>query len=123
MPVDIAVPEGNATNTVRVPVHLSAPRATDTVVDLAIDGDGTDVDSSVPPAVIRAGDTVGYTTLTVRGDSVVEPDETFTVTITGAYGATIAADATAIIVFRNDDPKPPTCVTIGTGVLSVKVCL
>jgi Subtilase family len=60
-----------------------------------------------------AGDTSQIITVQVSGDTEVELDEGFTVTLTSPSGATIAS-GTAIATIRNDDVvelnKPPTAV-------------
>jgi Ca2+-binding RTX toxin-like protein len=53
-----------------------------------------------------AGETSKTITVTVAGDAAVEGDEGFTVTLSGATGATLGT-ATANGVIRNDDVLPP----------------
>ena len=67
---------------------------------------------------IPAGDTTATLTVTVLDDGVVEPDETFTVTLADPVNATLA-DATATGTINNDDEiavtVEPTALTIGEG--------
>ncbi len=67
---------------------------------------------------IPAGDTTAAVTVTVVADGVVEPDETFTVTLADLAHATFA-DNQATGTIRNDDEMAvtvdPTTLTIGEG--------
>ena len=61
---------------------------------------------------IAAGETSGTMVVAVLGDAVVEPDETFTVTLSNPVGATLGTPATATGTITNDDVVVPT-VSIG----------
>lgn len=103
LPDDLSIPEGNVTRTVTLPVRLSQPRAAATTVHLLVSGDGTDIGIAVPPVTIPAGATGGLASITVRGDTAPEPDESFTVRITSVEGAAVGPDDTATITLLNDD--------------------
>jgi hypothetical protein len=54
--------------------------------------------------VIPAGATSGTITVNVNGDTQYEPDETFTLTLTGATNGTLGSPVTATGTIVNDDP-------------------
>lgn len=60
--------------------------------------------------VIAPGASTGNLPVTINGDTTIEPDETFTVTITGALNATLGA-ATATGTILNDDAVVAIAVT------------
>jgi Ca2+-binding RTX toxin-like protein len=64
----------------------------------------TDFGGALPSGsvVFSAGQSVRTLTISVAGDTVVEADETFTVTLSNASGATLAV-ASAVGTIRNDD--------------------
>lgn len=105
---NLAKPEGAAgVNTVfKFRVTLSAASASPVTVNFAT-ANGTavapgDYTAKTASVTIPAGVTTGVVKVTVKGDSVVEPNETFVVNLTGATGATIA-DNQATGTIRNDD--------------------
>ncbi len=72
---------------------------------------GSDYDALSTIVTIPAGSTTGNIAVTVHGDTTTEPDETFTLQLSGANGGTLAASfATGTI--QNDDNVTPT-FTIG----------
>ena len=88
------VVEGNAGTTDAVfPVTLSAATTVPVTVSY-VTGDGTATAGSDYTAVtssvtIAAGQTSGTIVVAVLGDTVVEPDETFTVTLSNPVNATL----------------------------------
>ncbi|MCE9563258.1 MAG: hypothetical protein K8U57_14535 [Planctomycetes bacterium] len=109
--------EGNSGSTLLVfPVMLSAPSTLTTTVNYAT-GDGTaiagsDYTGAAGAVTFTPGETSKSVTIAVAGDTLLEDDETFTVNLTGATGATLsptAANATGTIL--NDDTSPT--ITIG----------
>ena len=62
---------------------------------------------------LNPGDDRASTTLITVNDEIVEPDETFTVTLSNATNAVIS-DTTAKITITNDDTADTTC-TLNTG--------
>jgi Tol biopolymer transport system component len=108
---DISVTEGNSgTTDATFTVSLSAATSTDVSVDYATaDGTATapsDYASTSGTLTIPTGATSRTITVPVVGDTVVEPDETFTVALSNAANATIAkAQGTGTIV--NDDSETP----------------
>lgn len=93
-------------------VSLSAAASTGVTFDIATaDGSATAgsdyVASSLLAQTIPAGQTSKTFSVTVLGDSVPEPDETYAVNVTNATGASIA-DAQATGTILNDDGSLPT---------------
>ena len=86
----------------------SAATATVTVEWATSDGTataGTDYTAGSGTLTFGAGDSSRTVSVTVAGDEVDEPDETFTVTLTNPSGATLG-DATATGTITNDDDDP-----------------
>ena len=88
-------------------MSLSNLSAIDVSVDFTTtDGTATVADSdylaSAGSLLIPAGNPSGTISVTVNGDVAVEPDETFTVDLTNAVGASIA-DAQGEGTIQNDD--------------------
>jgi hypothetical protein len=110
---NVNVTEGNAgTTTATFTVTLSAAAAGAVSVNYAT-ADGTassggDYVAGSGTLSFTAGETSKTLAVTVNGDTVVEPDETFTVSLSAASGATLAA-ASAQGTITNDDvaPSPP----------------
>ncbi|MEP6973061.1 MAG: Calx-beta domain-containing protein, partial [Actinomycetota bacterium] len=104
---DSSTDEGGAgtTTPLTFPVTLSKPSAIAIVVDYRTSAgsakQGNDYERVVGSLRIAGGETTGSVEVTVIGDDRVEPDETFTLEITGASGATPGSDGTGTIV--NDD--------------------
>ena len=109
---DVSVLEGAKTNKtkVNITVTLSAS-STETVTVHLNTQDGTANSGYDYVAVADAtitfapGETVKQYTLTINGDKVWEPDETFNVLLSNAAGATIA-DGFGEVTILNDDPAP-----------------
>jgi hypothetical protein len=117
---DIAVTEGNAgSSNASFTATLSAAAASAVTVNYATaDGTataGSDYTATSGTLTFAAGETTKTISVAVAGDSVVEPDETFTVALSTASGATLA-DASGQGTITNDDvvvaPVVPT-LTIG----------
>jgi uncharacterized repeat protein (TIGR01451 family) len=108
---DLSQAEGNiGITTFNLPVTLSNPSELPvSVLYTVTPGTATTPDDYIAPlsgtAIIPAGQTVGYITVNVVGEMLYEPDETFTVTISGPSNATLGDDvATGTIV--NDELLP-----------------
>lgn len=102
-----SVAEGDAgSTTVTVTVTLSAASASTVTVGYSTGGGtasaGVDYSAESGTVTFLAGDTSQNITLTVLGDLEVEGNETFTVVLSGASGATIA-DSTATVTIIDDD--------------------
>ena len=112
---DASASEGNTgTTTVSVPVTLSAASPLAVSVNWATaDGTataGSDYTAGTGKLTFAPGETQKTVAVTVQGDTSIEPDETFTVSLTSPVNATISqGSATATI--RNDD----TAVEISAG--------
>lgn len=106
---DLTLPEGNAGSTTgTVTVRLSAPAAATVTVDYALTagtaGSG-DFSTRTGTLTIAAGATSAAVPVTVRGDALDEPAESFTATLSAASGARLA-DASGSVTIVDDDSAP-----------------
>jgi len=104
---DATVAEGNAGTTVATfAVTLSASSASTVTVAFATANGtataGSDYVAQSGTLTFTAGQTTKAIAVVVNGDTAVEPNESFTVTLSGAGGATIAR-ATGTGTITNDD--------------------
>jgi uncharacterized delta-60 repeat protein len=83
---------------------------------LVVSSAGGDYVSSVGTLTIPPGATSGNIAVTINGEIVPEPHETFTVTLSAPTGATVA-DGLAVGTITNDDnpPSAPTITDITPG--------
>ena len=108
---DVSIPEGDTgTKVLSLPVTLAA--ASPYTVSLAYataDGTataGTDYVAANGSLTFNPGETSKTVSVTINGDTVVEPDETFTLTLSAPQHATLTkASATGTI--QNDDKQKP----------------
>ena len=104
---DVSVTEGNAgTTTATLTVALSAPSGQTVTVNYTT-ANGTavapaDYVSASCTVVFSPGITTRTVTITVKGDTTPEADETFTVNLSGATNATLG-DASGTVTILNDD--------------------
>jgi Calx-beta domain len=113
---DASITEGNSgTTTLSVAVTLSAASTSTLTVDYATaDGTataGTDYTAANGTLRFRPGETRGTISIGVLGDTNIEADETFTVTLSNPVNARIAR-GTATATIKNDDTAVP--VTAGS---------
>jgi hypothetical protein len=113
---DASAAEGNTgTTTLSVPVTLSAASTSTVTVDYATaDGTakaGSDYAAANGTLRFRPGETRATIPISVTGDTNIESDETFTVTLSNPVNARIARD-TATVTIRNDDTAVP--ITAGS---------
>lgn len=107
---DVSAAEGNSgTTTFTFTVSLSAPApSTDVFFDIATqNGTATTANSdyvskSLTNQVIPAGQQTYTFSVTVNGDTTVEPDETFNVNLTNVVGANVT-DSQGVGTIQNDD--------------------
>ena len=105
---DVSTSEGNSgTKTLTFTVSLSAAASTAVTYNIATSNgmatSGSDyVASSLTGQSIPAGSTSKTFVVTINGDTTVEPNETFNVTVSGVSGATVF-DGSAIGTITNDD--------------------
>jgi hypothetical protein len=104
---DITAPEGNSgTTTFSFPVTLSSPASSIVTVDYEThDGTATassDFTFASGTLTFNPGDQTKQIAVQVIGDTVTEPDETFTVVLSNPTNATIAK-STGIGTILNDD--------------------
>jgi PKD repeat protein len=105
---DVTLDEGNSTSrTMAFKVTLSAPAAVAVKYNIAT-ADGTAVagsdytTKSLSSVSMAVGSVSKNFNVSIKGDTVAEPDETFKVNLSNVTGATVA-DAQAIGTIRNDD--------------------
>jgi hypothetical protein len=104
---DAKVAEGNAgTRTISLPVTLSAASGRPVTIDyVTLSGTATpggDFTSTSGTLTFNPGQSTKYVTVTLVGDTLSEPDETFFVSLTNATGAVIL-DGDGIGTIQNDD--------------------
>jgi hypothetical protein len=120
----------SGTVTVTAAIAVSEPSPTSITVDFATaDGSVTSgldyvaaSGSTTIPALASSHDLV----LEIVGDLMDEPDETFTVTLSNAVGATIGTPATGTVTIFDNDPMPElaaTDVIVGEAAGTVDVTL
>jgi hypothetical protein len=110
---DAAVAEGNSGTTNAVfTVSLSAAAPFPVSVSYATSNGtataGSDFGALTGSLTFVAGQTTRTIAVVVNGDTTVEPNETFTVTLSGASGATIARAAGAGTITNDDAAALPT---------------
>jgi hypothetical protein len=115
-------PEGNSGNTA---FTFTVTRAGDTsaagTVDFAVNGtaiNGVDFQGgSLPGGTVSfaAAETSRIVTVGVNGDTAVESDEAFTVTLSNPSGNATIGTASAIGTIRNDDHPPARLVLLGVS--------
>lgn len=116
---DATIVEGNAgTSTVTITVTLDAPSATQVQVNYAT-GDGTatspsDYATTTGTLTFPAGTTTQTFTVPIVGDVNVEPDETFTVTLSAPSNATIGDGAATVTITNDDGGAAPAATPIPT---------
>ena len=130
---DATILEGNSgMSNVALTVTLSRTDASDVQVTYATsDGTATapsDYTSTSATLTIPAGSTTGTILFPISGDTAVETDETFTVTLSAPQNATIA-DGSATVTITNDDtaavpPTPiPTLSALGLALVGAALAL
>jgi hypothetical protein len=108
---DVSVVEGNGTKTVLAVVTLSAKLKASASVRLATTATGTatvgvDYVAKAPTTVTFPAGTVRKTVaITIRGDMVIEPNETFGLVLSSPIGAPII-DGTGVVTIVDDDRAP-----------------
>jgi hypothetical protein len=121
---DRTVVEGNSGHLdVVFTITLSSPTPSEIFVALSYGGTATvGTDYLTPPALVRfePGETKKTFTITVNGDTSVEPDETVIVTMTSTIEGIPApayAKRTGTLTIVNDDGDVPPAAIIGTQVI------
>jgi Ca2+-binding RTX toxin-like protein len=107
---DATVVEGNGTKTVLAAVTLPAALKTSASVKLATTPTGTataaDYVAKAPTTVtFLAGQVRKTVAITIKGDTVIEPNETFGLVLSNPVGAAIA-DGTGVVTIVDDDTTP-----------------
>ncbi len=122
---DAAITEGNAgTSQLAFTVKLSqAATGPVTVHYSTADGTataGSDYTAGSGTLTFAAGETSKTISVSITGDTVVEANETFSIALSGASGATIA-QGSAVGTIVNDDVAPPPPPTTGGAALGYAV--
>ncbi|MGO8489896.1 Calx-beta domain-containing protein [Rhizobium ruizarguesonis] len=122
----VSHPEGSAgTTDFTFTVTRSGDVSSTSAVDWALVGSGNhpadaaDFGGSLPGGTVNfaAGETSHTISVHVAGDTIVEPDESFTVTLSTPTSATIAV-ATSSGVISNDDVLPPPALALAPATVS-----
>jgi parallel beta-helix repeat protein len=121
---DVTVAEGDAGSTpAAFTVRLSAAATQAVTVSFATangtataPGDYTAVSGSLTFAI---GALTATVPVAVAGDTTVEPDETFSLNLTNAVGATLA-DATGLGTISDDDAPPLAGLELGHGTVATR---
>lgn len=105
---DITVTEGDSgATTATFTVTLSPVSSQQTTVDYATANGtaaaGSDYQSTSSTVTFAAGDATKQVSVTINGDTLVEPDETFFVNLTNATGGAGIGDSQGIGTIQNDD--------------------
>lgn len=109
---DLTLPEGNGGGTTPFAFTISSsnPSAAPITVNYQTSngsaGTPNDYGAAAGTATIPAGATSATVTVLVVADDILEPNETFSLTLSGAQGATIS-DATAVGTILGDDQPAP----------------
>lgn len=92
-----------------VPVTLSAPSTTPVTVTLTtVSGTataGTDFVAKTQTLTFNPGVTSLTFTVSVKGDRLVEPNETFTVVVQGSPTGAVVADGTGVVTIQDNDAR------------------
>jgi hypothetical protein len=107
---DVSVVEGNGTKTVSAVVTLSSKLKTSASVKLATTPTGTataaDYTAKAPTTVtFLAGQVRKTVAITIKGDTVIEPNETFGLVLSNPVGAAVA-DGIGMVTIVDDDTNP-----------------
>tara|TARA_R110002049_G_scaffold54526_3_gene151716 strand:+ start:1384 stop:7320 length:5937 start_codon:yes stop_codon:yes gene_type:complete len=108
---DASLTEGDSgTANMAFTISLSAASADDVTVAYATSNgtatDGSDYTATSGTATITAGNTSTVVNVPVIGDSDVEPDETFSVSLSNATNATISNGGATGTIIDDDNPLP-----------------
>ncbi|HNT25312.1 MAG TPA: Calx-beta domain-containing protein [Anaerolineales bacterium] len=106
-----SVAEGNSgTKQVAFTLNLSGPSSLPVEVSFA-SRDGSANSSDYVPLVglvtIDPGVTTYVINVEVRGDTLVEADETFYLDLSNVFGATLATSSALVTILNDDQPEPP----------------
>ena len=114
---DVVADEGEGA--ANVDVYLDGPASADVTVDwTATPGTAGSPDDFVELSgsfTVPAGDTIASFPVTLADDTLQEPDESFTVALSGIAGPATLDPATAQVTIADDD-TPPSVLTLGPNV-------
>ncbi len=113
---DVSALETNADTTFNFTVSLSSPQANDVTVDFTTnDGTATMANNDYAPTsgtvTFAAGATAAVIPVTVHGDTNVEPDETFSVSLSNPNPVFSFIKATGVGTILNDDALSDLSIT------------
>ncbi len=123
---DVSVTEGNSgTSTVQVTVTLSQAATTSVSVAWSLAPGtataGSDYVNASGTLVFAPGQTSLQITLTILGDTVVEPDETFQVVLGAVSGANVVRGSATVTILNDDAAPPPPAALPVVSIGSIKV--
>ncbi len=104
--------------TMTVTAQLSATYTSAVTVPYTVTGtatNGTDYTITASPITIAAGNTTGSATITITGDTTVEPNETVIVTMGTPTNATLGATTVHTATITNDDSAAVNSTAAGTA--------
>jgi subtilisin family serine protease len=115
---NVSVAEGNAgTKSVQVTFTLSAAATSATTIAYRTAAGtataGSDFYTAAGTLSIPAGSTTGTVSVTVLGDAVVEPDETFTVQVSSVNGTPVTNVSGTVTIVNDDTPASGPVVNVG----------
>jgi len=118
------VTEGNSGLTpFSIPIHLSAPMQIDVVVNVFFESGTATIYNDFEPGPgglrIRAGETEGLISGSIRGDRIPEPDETFIVRLDplNTNNDPAFGNKTAVVTIVNDDSGPASVPSLSRAAL------
>jgi Ca2+-binding RTX toxin-like protein len=123
-PATVSQNEGNSGTTAYIfTVSLSNPSSQAITVNYATANgtatEGSDYVANSGTLTFAAGQTSQQITVLVNGDTTVEPDETFTVTLTSPSNATLGTIASSTATILNDDAVQPGTLAFSAATYSV----
>jgi chitinase len=122
---DGSVLEGNSgTTPLTFTVAMVPVSASNVTVDYATSGGtaaaGSDYTAASGTLTIPAGQTAGSIAVSVSGDTTYEPNETFTLTLSNAAGATIVTDTAVGTIINNDKILTTLALKLAKGKTAIK---
>jgi len=117
---DVSVNEGSTTTTANFLVTLSSPAATTQTVNFTTSDAsavaGSDYAATSGVLTFAAGQTQQTISVTINGDTSMEPDETFVITLSAPSSGIQILDSDAVGTILNDDQAANSLPTAAAGV-------
>lgn len=105
---DVIEGASGESGTMTFAVTLSAPSTVDVTADLAVSGGATGPSS----VTIPAGQTSANVVLSFDGDSIDEPDEAISVTLSNVTNAETGTSSATAFILDDDEPAPTPVISI-----------